>query len=134
MLTLMSVQTVAPGREDDYHAIQRHLWECTWREEPETIRYEHFRGQKPGQFISILTFRDLETFLDHQIADYHHDVNWEGLFIEHEMQWLDPLPGANELGQTVIDPLPADTSDERRSYAAMLPAERPKWWGAVLPA
>lgn len=134
MLTLMSVHTVAPGREEEYEKIQRHLADCTWREEPETIRYEHFRGTKRGQYISILTFKDMETFLDHQMADYHDEVNWDGLFVEHEMQWLDPLQGANDLPPTDVEPLPADTSAQRRAYAAMLPAEKPSWWGAPLPA
>jgi hypothetical protein len=132
MITLMSVHTVAPGREEEYVAIQQRLWEHTWKLEPDTIRYEHFRGTKPGQFVSLLTFKDLRHFLDHQVADYHDDVNWEGLFIEHELQWLDPLPGAGDLGQSVIDPLPADLDEARRMYAAMLPAERPAWWGPVV--
>lgn len=132
MITLMSVHTVTPGREDDYVAIQQRLWELTWKLEPETIRYEHFRGTKPGQFISLLSFKDLDTFLEHQIADYHDGVAWEGLFVEHEMQWLDPMPGAGDLGQTVLDPLPADIDPVKRSYAEMLPAERPAWWGPVV--
>lgn len=131
MITLLSIQTVAPGREADYVAIQQRLAELTRAHEPHVIRYEHYRGTRPGQFISFLTFPSLDDFLAHQVADYHDDVNWEGLFIEHEMQWLDPLPGANDLAQSEIPPLPADLDPARRAYAEMLPAARPAWWGPI---
>ena len=131
MITLMSIHTIAPGRERDYETIQRRLWDLTWEREPHTIRYEHFRGTRPGQYVSLLTFPSLDAFLEHQIADYHHDVEWDGLFVEHEMQWLDPLPGANELGQTELPPLPAELDPAKRAYAEWLPSERPVWWGNV---
>ena len=132
MISLMSVHTVAPGREEEYVAIQRMLWAKTWELEPETVRYEHYRATKTGQFISILTFKDLAAFLEHQIADYHDDVPWEGLFIEHELQWIDPIPGAHTLAQSEIPPLPADIDEKRKLYADMLPSARPQWWGPIL--
>ena len=47
------------------------------------------------------------------------------------MQWLDPLPGANDLAPTLLPPLPDDLDPAQRVYADMRPAERPAWWGAA---
>jgi len=130
MITLLSIQTVAPGREADYVAIQQKLWRLTQEQESEhVVRYEHYRDTKPNQFVSLLTFSSLEAFLAHQVAPYHDDVDWEGLFVVHEMQWLDPLPGANDLSQTLLPALPDDLDPAQRVYADMLPADRPAWWG-----
>ncbi len=130
MITLLSIQTVASGRESDYVAIQQKLWRLTHERESETVvRYEHYRGTKTNQFVSLLTFRSFEAFLEHQVAPYHDDVDWEGLFVEHEMQWLDPLPGANDLASTLLPMVPPDLAPEKRVYAEMLPSERPAWWG-----
>ena len=130
MITLLSIQTVAPGREADYVALQQNLWRLTHDQEREqVVRYEHYRGTRPNQFISLLTFRSFAAFLEHQMMPYHDGADWDGLFVEHEMQWLDPLPGANDLVQTCLPPLPDDLDSARRAYAEMLPGERPSWWG-----
>ncbi|MFA7440215.1 MAG: antibiotic biosynthesis monooxygenase [Sphingomonadaceae bacterium] len=78
MSTLLSIQTVAEGREEEYLKIQREVWSQTHAKEPGIVRYEHYRGEKPGQFYSLLVFRDFGAFLDHQVADYHDAPDWAG--------------------------------------------------------
>lgn len=129
MVTLLSIHTVSPGREQDYETLQRRLWLLTHAREPGVVRYEHFRGTRERQYCSILAFRDLDAFLAHQVADYHDAVDWDGLFEDLQLQWLDPLPGASDLAPTVIPPLAADVDALRRRYAGMLPPARPAWWG-----
>jgi len=127
MITLLSIHTVVPGREEEYVAYQKKLWTLTMAE-PGIIRYEHYRGTKKGQFVSLLAFTSLDAFLEHQIADYHHDARLGTLFAEHELQWLDPIPGANDLERSEIPPLAPDVGELKRQYAAMLPSSRPAWW------
>lgn len=128
MVTLMTRQRVNPDRLGDYLAIQRRLWRLTHAHEADTVlRYEHYRAEEPYVFVSLLSFRSYEDFLNHQVADYHHDVDWDGIFAEITLQWVDPLEGANALERT--DPTLAGKLDAKRKvYADMMLAKRPAWW------
>ena len=127
MITLMTRQKVNPGRVDDYIAIQQKLWKLTHDNEPNMVRYEHFRAEEPNVFISLLSFNSYKDFLDHQVVDYHHEVDWDGVFEDISLQWVEPLQGANTLEPTDLS-LPDDLDEARKFYVSMMKTERPEWW------
>jgi hypothetical protein len=131
MITLLSTQTVIAGREAEHMATLRGLWEKTWSNEPGVVRYEHYRGQRPRQYYSLLAFRDFEAFLQHQLADYHHGVDLLATLEAQDFQVLDPLLGANSLEASRIPAIESHMDALRRYYAEMLPNGRPGWWDSI---
>lgn len=126
MITLMTRQKIRPHRVADYIALQKDLWQKT-QAEPNMVRYEHFRTSEENVFTSILSFRSYADFLDHQVVDYHHNVDWGDMFEEISLQWVDPLEGANDLEHTEIK-LPQTITELMQPYVDMLPPEQPQWW------
>jgi hypothetical protein len=45
-----------------------------------------------------------------------------------ELEYLDPVQGANALPATENPPLPDDASDTLRNTEALFPVLIPKWW------
>ena len=128
MITLLSIATALPGREAEHLSNIREVWELTHAHEPGVVRYEHYRGQSPNQFFSLLVFRDFDAFLQHQLADYHHNRDWLGPLETQDFQILDPISGANDLEPTQVPALESHVDELRQFYAAMLPGHRPQWW------
>ncbi|MGE0666884.1 MAG: putative quinol monooxygenase [Sphingomonadales bacterium] len=131
MAVLLAHLKVKDGKEDYFEAIQKGLWEQTWKHEPGVVRYEHYRGKEKGRYYAILGFRDFAGFIRHQTAEYHESPDWENIFDEVVLEWLDPIQGSNDLKPSLEQDLGDDLTERERYYVTRTLLTREAWWPKV---
>jgi len=128
MATLLAHLKVRPGKEQAFEDVQKALWQETWQNEPDILRYEHYRGREPGSYYAILAFKDFAKFIAHQTAPYHEEPDWEGIFESVDLEWLDPIQGSNDLGPTREQDLGQELTERERYYVERSLCTRAAWW------
>ena len=136
MATILAHITVRGGREAEFEAIARELYEASHATEPGLRYYEYWRGQDERLYYALLAFDDHRAFITHQASDHHESASPRlGPVIEAiRLEWVDPVPGASPLPATEhqdapdgADPLTADYTER---YAARIAS----WWARPDPA
>ena len=128
MATILAHIEINSGMEAQWEAIMSDMVRETFEKEARVLRHEYFKGQKPLHYYCLLSFEDKWAFYLHQASDYHEGHDFEGVLAKIELEYLDPVQGANALPATENPPLPADASDTLRNTAALFPVLIPKWW------
>ena len=128
MTTIIAHITIKEGSEAQFESIMEDMVARTLAEESGVLRYEYFKGQKPLHYYCLLSFEDKWAFYLHQASDYHEGHDFEGVLAKVELEYLDPVQGANALPATENPPLPDDASDTLRNTEALFPVLIPKWW------
>lgn len=130
MATLLAHITVHPGQEEKFEAVAAQLHATTHARESHVLRYEYFRGAAPGRYYSVLAFDDFLGFLEHQTSDHHEAASAAlgELIADLELEWLDPVGGASELGPTDMQELPPGATELTAIYHRIFAAQVQDWW------
>ncbi len=133
MVTCLAHIVVRHGLEREFEELIRHLHTATHSTESAVRRYEYWRGAEPRTYYALLAFDDYAGFVTHQASDHHERAAGElGRVIESiRLEWVDPVPGAGELGPTVGGPIPDDAGPVARRYAERMPVQVAPWWGEL---
>ena len=129
MSTLLAKAKLKPEFEDFFENIARKVFRSTHDNEPAVVRYEYFRGTDERTYYVLLSFENFDGFMIHQVADYHHNVDFMDCFEEFRLEWLDPLNGASRLVESetegTVDPSHGDLWN---NYVKNHSETTPKWW------
>lgn len=131
MTTVLAHLTIKEGKEGQFEEISRGVYSETHANEPKMKRYEYFRGTEPRTYYVLLSFKDFNAFMTHQVADYHHNIG-PGLneCVESiRLEYLDPINGAAPLTscETHGRMMP-DASDLWNDYVDRHSETTPSWW------
>ena len=128
MAPILAHLEIKPGMEAQWETIMSDMVREPFEKEARVLRYEYFKGQTPLHYYCLLSFEDKWAFYLHQASDYHEGHDFEGVLAKVELEYLDPVQGANALPATENLPLPDDASDTLRNTEALFPILIPKWW------
>lgn len=130
MATLLAQVTVKSGMEDHWEGIARAVFAATHQHETKVRRYEYWRGSAPRTYYVLLSFDDFDGFMEHQVADYHHNAGFGDCFEAFSLEWLDPIEGASPLGPSTTSADPDPDRDELwNGYVKNHSEPTPAWWG-----
>jgi len=128
--TLLAHIQVKEGREAEFEAIAAELHRETHANEPACLRYEYWRGAKPGRYYSLLSFEDFNAFLRHQLSDHHEKASPRiGDSCESvRLEWVDPIAESSGLPATRMQPLPDGADEKTKRYHEVFAAVVQAWW------
>ena len=129
MSTLLAKAKLKPEFEDFFEDIARKVFRSTHDNESAVVRYEYYRGTDERTYYVLLSFENFDGFMTHQVADYHHNVDFMDCFEELRLEWLDPINGASPLVESetegAVDP---SNDDLWNNYVKNHSETTPKWW------
>ncbi len=129
MSTLLAKAKLKPEFEDFFEDIARKVFRSTHDNESAVVRYEYYRGTDERTYYVLLSFENFDGFMTHQVADYHHNVDFMDCFEEFRLEWLDPINGASPLVESetegTVDPSHGDLWN---NYVRNHSETTPKWW------
>ena len=128
MATFLAKITVFEGKEAEFEAVAREMFEQTHANEPTCRRYEYWRGAEPRTYYCMESFDDYLGFMNHQTSDHHEAPDFGSLLENLELEWIDPIRGASDLTETNPKDLPDDASDLMQQYAENMPVVMQDWW------
>ncbi|MEC7924271.1 MAG: antibiotic biosynthesis monooxygenase [Actinomycetota bacterium] len=129
MSTLLAKAKLKPEFEDFFEDIAREVFQATHDNESAMVRYEYFRGTDDRTYYVLLSFENFEGFMEHQVADYHHNVDFMDCFEEFRLEWVDPIEGASPLVQSETQGTLDDSRNDRwNQYVENHSEATPKWW------
>lgn len=129
MATILAHIQIHPGKEVEFEALARELFQGTAREERKR-HYEYWRGAEPGLYYCLLAFDDFHAFLVHQTSEHHEKASPElgKLIAKMRLEWVDPVQGASQLPATEMQPLPAGADELTTRYHELFAATLQDWW------
>ncbi len=130
MATLLAHIQVKPGREAEFEAIAAELYRDSHEKEPGILRYEYWRGAKPGSYYSLLSFDDFHGFLRHQVSAHHEAASPRiGETCQSvRLEWVDPIRESSPLPETRMQGLPAGADAKTTKYHEVFAAIVQEWW------
>lgn len=130
MATLLAHIQVKRGREAEFEAIAARLYTGTHRSETGCLRYEYWRGAKPGFYYSLLSFDDFHGFLRHQVSDHHEEASpgIQDVCLDVKLEWVDPIGESSPLSATRMLELPEDADEKTALYHKLFAAVIQDWW------
>ena len=129
MSTLLAKAKLKPEFEDFFEDIARQVFRSTHENESAVIRYEYFRGTDERTYYVLLSFENFDGFMTHQVADYHHNVDFMDCFEEFRLEWLDPIKGASPLVESETEGTVDSAHDDRwNQYVRNHSETTPEWW------
>ena len=128
MATILAHLEIKPGMEAQWEAIMSDMVRETFEKEARVLRYEYFKGQEPLHYYCLLSFEDKWAFYLHQASDHHEGYDFESVLANVELEYLDPVKGANALPPTENPPLPDEASETLRNTEQVFPILIPGWW------
>jgi hypothetical protein len=134
MATMLIRLKIKPGCESRFEEIQTDLYKKTLSLEKDVLCYEFWRGQTPGSYYCILSFKDYHSFILHHQISAHHEAATPSLlavFDEVDVEWVDPIQGASAFPPTNPQSLPADAPELARNYAQSFNLACADWWIAL---
>jgi quinol monooxygenase YgiN len=133
MATILAHLRVKPGAEARFEAIARQLYAETHAHEAGVRRYEYWRGADERTYYTLLSFDDVNAFIDHQVSDHHESAAPQlGEVLESiRLEWLDPIEHASPLGPTVAQDPPPDASETFARAHARYAARIADWWSGL---
>lgn len=133
MSSLLAKIQIHPGKEAEFEDVMAYMYRQTHGSEEGVLRYEYWRGQGPGFYYCLLSFRDAVTFWRHQASDHHEgEMQRFGQCIAAlELETIDPVQQASPLPATIEAPLPAGESQAVQEQAQLYPITEAAWWQAA---
>ena len=130
MATILAHLTIKPGSEERFEAIARELHDGTHSLETKVLRYEYWRGEKPGTYYALLAFDDHRAFIEHQVSDHHELASPQiGEVCETiRLEWVDPISTSSPLPATNHQAAPPGADDLTTKYADLYAAKIADWW------
>ena len=131
MATFLAKIKIIKGKEAEFEATAREMFEATHANEPSCRRYEYWRGAEPGSYYCLESFDDYVGFMKHQASPHHEAPDFGSMIETIELEWLDPIQGASDLVPTESQEMPEDANDLMRQYAEAMPVTMQAWWQAL---
>lgn len=132
MATLLAHVKVKEGMEDYWEEIARTVFAATHANETAVRRYEYWRGSEDRMYYVFLAFDDFDGFMEHQVADYHHNAAFGDCFEDFKLEWLDPIQGASPLPSSSTSGQERPEKDEMwNTYVRNHSEEPPAWWATM---
>ena len=131
MATFLAKIKIIEGKEAEFEATAREMFEATHQNEPSCRRYEYWRGAEPRSYYCLESFDDYLGFMNHQASPHHEAPDFGSMIEAMELEWLDPIQGASGLVSTQPQDLPADASALMQQYAESMPVAMQAWWRTV---
>ena len=133
MVTLLAHIRILDGRESDFEAIARELYQLTHERERGVHHYEYWRGAETGLYYCLLAFDDFHAFLAHQASDHHESASPRlGELVCHmKLEWVDPVAGASELSATESQELPDGADALTARYHHSFAPQLQEWWESL---
>jgi len=131
MATILAHIKIFDGKEAEFEATIKSLYEATHRLEPNCRRYEYWRGEQPGFYYCLLSFDDFMAFMNHQTSDHHEAPDFPSLLENIKLEWVDPVQGASDLVPTNPQEVPADADALTKEYAQSHAMEVQSWWSKM---
>jgi len=130
MATLLVHIHVKPGHESEFEEIARELHRATHAHDAGCVRYEYWRGAEPGLYYSLLSFESFDAFLRHQVSDHHEEASPRigEICRDLKLEWVDPVPGADDAPPTEMQPLPDGAGEKTELYHRIFAATVQDWW------
>jgi quinol monooxygenase YgiN len=131
MATFLAKIKINEGKEADFEATAREMFEATHKHEPTCRRYEYWRAAEPRTYYCLESFDDYLGFMNHQASPHHEAPDFGSMIEEMDLEWIDPIQGASDLVATESQEVPADASDLVKQYAENMPIAMQAWWRQV---
>lgn len=133
MATILAHIQVKPGREPQFEAIARRLYEATHLTETGVRRYEFWRAAEPGRYYCPLSFDDFRAFIAHQASDHHERESPEirQCLESIHLEWVDPVAGASDLVATGHQAAADDADELTARYTEVFAAKVAEWWSVL---
>ena len=128
MATFLAKIKINAGREADFEATAKGMFEATHGNEPNCRRYEYWRAREPRTYYCLESFDDYVGFMVHQSSPHHEAPDFGSMIEEIDLEWIDPIHGASDLVATNPQELPDDASDRMKEYALNTPVGMQDWW------
>ncbi|MDX2236346.1 MAG: antibiotic biosynthesis monooxygenase [Hyphomonadaceae bacterium] len=132
MAAILAHIQIKPGKEAFFEATVQTLYAQSHAEEQHLLRYEYWRGQKPGLYYCLLSFTDYAGFMAHQTSA-HHEAAIPALseaLQSIDLEWIDPVPGAADAPPTIPMALGEAASALAKAYAQQIAVRVAGWWRA----
>lgn len=131
--TILAHISVVEGKETAFESIARGLFDASHANDDGLLRYEYWRGEEPGSYYALLSFRDFAAFIAHQTSDHHESASSELAAVVRaiRLEWVDPVNGASNLPATQPQSLDGDLGELTRVYARRFAVREAKWWEGV---
>ena len=130
MSTLLARIQVHSGKESLFEEVMAYMYQETHGRETDVLRYEYWRGQKPGRYYCLLSFRDNLSFWRHQASPHHEGqmARFQDCIADLELEVIDPVADASPLPPAAAaGDLSAEPHDVRLQ-AEQYPVELASWW------
>ena len=134
MPTLLTHILVKPEAIPRWEKILADLVARTEADEPERLRYEYWRGDKPGAYYALLSYPTAYAFYRHQGSETHDKYldDFTKMFADIRFEWIDPVArGGSGLPATENDPLPPEAPEKIRAQVGLYPILISEWWKAA---
>jgi len=130
MSTLLAKIQIHPGKESEFEHVMTYMYAETHGKEAGVLRYEYWRGQKPGFYYCLLSFPDSVSFWRHQASDHHEGEmqRFQDCIAELELEIIDPVQQASPLPPTLAGQLPSGESPAVQEQAKQFPITEAGWW------
>lgn len=130
MATFLAKIKIFAGKEAEFEATAKQMYEATHANEPACRRYEYWRGAEPRSYYCLESFDDYLGFMNHQASPHHEAPDFGSMIEEMELEWVDPIQGASALVPTNDQEVPDDVDDLVKQYADTMPPTIQQWWQA----
>ena len=130
MATFLAKIKIVAGKEAEFEATAKQMYEATHANEPACRRYEYWRGAEPRSYYCLESFDDYLGFMNHQASPHHEAPDFGSMIEEMELEWVDPIQGASSLVPTENQEVPEDADELVKQYATTMPPTIQQWWQA----
>lgn len=133
MANILAHIHVDKSRLAEFENVIRELYQKTWEREPGCVKYEFWRGAEEAKYYCLMCFVDYDAFLEHQVSDHHQAIiEFAKSFRKVDLEWIDPVPDASDLGRTREQKLPPDINKAKKRYTLSHPLQVQAWWDKVV--
>ncbi len=133
MATILAKIQINPGKEALFEEVMALMYKQTHDTEPDTLRYEYWRGRDTGFYYCLLSFTDNLAFWQHQASDHHEGeaARFQECIASIDLEVVDPVSGSSPLPPASDAAVPADAPDLVRQQAEIFPLPMAAWWAAL---
>mgnify|MGYP001813956817 FL=1 len=130
MSTLLARIQVHAGKESRFEEVMAYMYRETHGRESAVLRYEYWRGQTPGCYYCLLSFRDNLAFWRHQASPHHEGqmARFQDCIADLQLEVVDPVEDASPLPPAAAGGNLGGEAPDVRTQAQQFPVELASWW------
>lgn len=130
MSSFLAKIQVHPDKEAEFESVMEYMYRETHSTEQAVLRYEYWRGHKPGFYYCLLSFASPTDFWQHQASNHHEGQmqRFIACIAELDLETIDPVQNASPLPATEEGVLEADAPQPVCEQAELFPVTLAQWW------